>query len=58
MEKCIFVRVLGSQNYLPDEKMALKKALPDKSLALKRHNRTGIGLSNILTGWKSLILVQ
>ena len=40
---------MSSQNCLPDEKMALRKALPDKSLALKRHNRTGIGLSNIIT---------
>ena len=52
---------LGSQNCLPDEKMAPKKALPDRKLALKKalpdgnwalkyHYRTGIWLSNIITG--------
>ena len=30
VEKCIFVKFLVSQNCLPDEKMALKKALPDR----------------------------
>ena len=50
MEKCIFVKFLGSQNCLPDEKMALKKALPDGNWALKYHYRTGIWLSNIITG--------
>ena len=35
MEKCIFVNFFGSQNCLPDEKMALKKAIPDGNLAFK-----------------------
>ena len=48
--KMHFVKFLGSQNCLPDEKMPLRKTLPDKSLALKRHNQTGIGLSIIITG--------
>ena len=37
IEKYIFVRFLGSQNCLPDEKMALKKAVPDGNWALKYH---------------------
>ena len=49
-EKCIFVIFFGSQNCLPDEKMALEKALPDGNWARKYHYRTGIGLSNIITG--------
>ena len=40
IEKCIFVRYLGSKNCLPDEKMALKKALGDGNLALKITYRT------------------
>ena len=50
IEKCIFVRFLGSQNCLPEEKMALKKPLPDGNWALKYHYRTGIWLSKIITG--------
>ena len=50
IEKCVFVKFLGSQNCLTDEKMALKKALPDGNLALKYHYQTRIGLSNIITG--------
>ena len=41
---------MGSENFLPDEKMPLKKALPDRNLALRYHYRTGILLSNIVTG--------
>ena len=44
-EKCNFVNLMGSQNFLPDEKMALKKALPDKNFDLKKAHQTGIGLS-------------
>ena len=33
--KCIFVRFLGCHNCLPDKKMALEKALPNRNLALK-----------------------
>ena len=50
IEKGIFVKYLGSQNCLPDEKMALKKALPDGNWALKYHYQTGIWLSKIITG--------
>ena len=46
----MFVKFFGSQNCLPDEKMALKKALPDGNLAFKYHYRTGIWLSKIITG--------
>ena len=40
--------LVGSQICLPDEKMALKKALPDGNLALKIAYRTGIWLSKAL----------
>ena len=49
IETFIFVQFLGSQNCLPDKKMALKKALPYRNLGLKYHYRTGIRLANILT---------
>ena len=52
-EKCVFVIFLGSPNCLPDEKMALKKALPDRNLALKITYRMGIWLSKSLTGRES-----
>ena len=54
------MKFLGSQNCLPDEKMALKKTLPDGNFALKYHYRTGISLSNIITGreFGSQILLQ
>ena len=42
IEKCVFVKFLGSQNCLLEEKMALKKALPDRKLSLKYHYQTGI----------------
>ena len=42
VEKCIFVKFLGSQNCSLAEKMALKKTLPDRNLSLKYHYRTGI----------------
>ena len=35
-------KFLGSQNCLLEEKMALKKALPDRKLCLKYHYQTGI----------------
>ena len=41
----MFVKFLGSQNCLPDKKMALKKALLDGNLALKIAYQTGIWLS-------------
>ena len=47
-----FCQSFGLSKYLPDEKMALKKALPDGNLSLKYHYRTGICLSNIITGQK------
>ena len=50
MEKFIFVRFLESQDCLPDNKKALKKALTDMNLALKMSFRTRIWSSNILTG--------
>ena len=48
IEKCIFVRVLGSQNCLPDEKMGLKKALLDGNFALKGITERELGSQNYL----------
>ena len=54
IEKCLFVMFLGSQNYLPDEKMALKKPLLDgQNFALKITYRTWIWLSKLFNGWES-----
>ena len=50
IEKCIFVKFVVSQNYLLDEKMVLKKVVPDGNLALKTTYRTRIWPSDILTG--------
>ena len=41
------------QNCLPDDKMALIKALPDRNLALKFFNQMGIWLSKSFTGRES-----
>ena len=49
MGKCFFVRFLGSQNCLPEEKRALPKELLNGNLALKMTYQTRIWPSNILT---------
>ena len=51
-------KTLVSQNCLRNEKIALKKASMDRNWVLKYHYRKGIGLSNIIAGWRSLILVR
>ena len=64
-----FVKFLGSQNCLPDEKIVVKEVLPNKNLALRKasvgrnwalkyHYSAGIDLSNIITGRESQFFVQ
>ena len=48
IENAFFVKFLGSQNSLPDKKMALKKTLPDRNFALKYLYQTRIGLSHLV----------
>ena len=61
MEKCIFAKIFGlsklltgrengSQKGITGRELGSQKSLPDGNLALKYHYRTGIGLSNIITG--------
>ena len=48
----IFVKLLGSQNYLRGKTMVLKGITGKILWPSKRHYWTGIGLLNTITGWE------